>query len=320
MVEVCLQTKLVCSKENILIESIKEQSASYLNQGPAQNANYCRPQNPVFYCFKTTWTETTNTSNFEKLKKLKNCVPDRWQNIRYRLEQKLGMHFADSGHRVTSFLSARQIINFEENSLKSAKELADDDFVDEQAVLILFRHPSTHGIGHFVPLDLLGEWRIWFINSRAEQHLKTGRKLFNVRTQDFYTSTHAINKGGRWFPRTMLHASSYIDRPPLHWCCPRCQHPGVHWEAQCDTPETNYRIAKFSRRTAHGIPKSLLTKVYPDSHDGRMAILQDNQGNLYRNDLFESPFGTAIGLGIGKRKADLLGHENDERENSFEST
>lgn len=320
MEEVRLQAKNVCYQEEVLIESVKAQSASYLNQGPPQTANYYRPKNHIFYCFKTAWTETLNESNFAKLKKLENCVPDRWENVRYRLERKLDMHLAESRNRVTSFLSARQIVNFEVNSLAVAKELDDDDFVDEQAVLILFRHPSTHGIGHFVPLDMIREWRLWFLKSRAEQNLKIGRKLFNVRPQDFYTNTHGINKSGRWFPQKMLHASSYITRPPLHWPCPRCQHPGVHWESQCDTPVSHFKNSKLSGRKVHGIPKSLLTKVNPDSFDGHRTILQDSHGNLYRNNFFETPFGTSVELGIGKRKAALLGHENDERDNSFEVT
>lgn len=248
---------------------------------PRPNKPYVRPEAKLFYCLKTAWRENPSTDNPVPLLELPRSVPDVWENVRYRLEQKIGLHDSAGGYRQTSFLCARQIVDFEDGSLAHAHRLSDADVLDEHSVIVLYRMPSSHGIGHYVPLDLLDEWRSWFDCAFTAQDAKHGRKTFGAQERDFHTRTHSRGRGGRWYRRKMLHASNYGDVPPMHWNCPLCQAAGDHWEDACTAPVEEHRVSIKQRKKIHGIPRSRLRQVDPESAEGRMATLQDNDGNIY---------------------------------------
>lgn len=235
---------------------------------------YTRPEGVVHWCMRTAWKEDPELTRMER------AAPDTWENIRFRLEQHLKLHDSSPHRGTASFIVARIVNDFETRDIKRFPELKDDEIVDEDSVIIVFRRPSTNRIGHYVPLACLQEWERWIDSKLRTKELRKAsskRTHFNSERRDFFTSTHTWGKYG-WFPRKQRHASNYVDKPPPFRRCENCDEPGDHWEADC---QAKARTAKRKLRMIHGIPRSQLRKVDPDSEEGRKATLTDLEGNLY---------------------------------------
>ena len=248
--------------------------------GPISPRGYTRPTACIHYCAKNSWCEEPSLTTF------KNCAPDKWENIRYRIEQASGLH-NDIGRAGSSFFTAQIVTNFESRDLKTFPHLADDDLVDEDAVIIVSRKPSVNGLGHYVPLDLLEEWETWITQKlQKKDGTKSAHTHSKVEKRDFYTATHSWGRHG-WFPRRQLHASHYSITPPKYWHCPRCNIAGEHWENMCLTPDAEIRTNTKNIHLIHGIPRSQLRMVERDSEEGRKATLRDSEGNLYVDKIME---------------------------------
>ena len=261
--------------------SAASQYSSGTADGPCATTSYKRPNGKLFYCLRLQWRSNATDADAVSLTPFERSVPDTWENVRFRMEREMGLHNTAGGNRQTSFIDAKQIVDFDDRSIDKALDLTDDSLLEEHAVLIVYRRPSTHDIPHYIPLDLFGEWQEWFDEQVATQNARKGRKMFHARERDFYTRTHSRGHGKRWFRRNQLHASNYGDVPPKHWACPRCQVAGDHWEERCKAPDDQVRVAPSHRKMIHGIPRDRLRRVDPESAEGRMATLQDAEGNVY---------------------------------------
>jgi hypothetical protein len=253
-----------------------DQRRSMCKSEPNPPHNYVRPEGSLHYCMRSGWREEPD------LTVMKRCTPDRWDNVRYRLENYMGLHDT-SGKRVTSFLTAQIVNDFESRDLKYFPILKDHEIVDEDAVIIIMRKPSINGINHYVPLDMIVEWAQWFEQKKFSKESKVTRgkrTTFSAQDMDFYTSTHSRGRKG-WYRRTQLHASCYSDRPPKYWHCPKCDIAGKHWEIECLATQDELRIQKKNLKLIHGIPKTQLRQVDPESLEGRMATLRDVDDNRY---------------------------------------
>ena len=248
---------------------------------PRGNPSYQRPGKTMYYCLKTIWRELYTPETQVVFSLLLQSVPDTWENVRYRIERDMGLHSTTAGRSQASFISGKQIVDFEDGSLKRAVDLTDNYLLDEHAVVVVHRRPSTNGIGHYVPLDMLYEWREWFTAADAAQKATNGRKRFSAQERDFHTRTHSHGKGDKWFRRELLHASNYDKKPPPNWHCPQCQAAGDHWEHDCTASEEEKRVAPRLRKMIHGIPRNSLRQVDPESSEGRSALLCDAEGNVY---------------------------------------
>jgi hypothetical protein len=282
---------------------------------PRPTIGYLTPKGNLFYCFKTLWRDNLDEGTPVEMLELTHSVPDCWENVRYRLEQKVGLHNSTTGNRPTAFLCARQIIDFENGELDNAHQLSDIDILDEHSVIVLYRQPSNNGIGHYVPLDMLEVWRTWFDAANAAQKkARHGRRMFGAKESDFHTCTHSHGKGDRWFRRQLLHASNYGDVPPAHWHCPRCQVAGDHWENTCIAPEEELRVSIKRRRMIHGIPRSRLRQVDPESSEGRMSLRHDGEGNVYveRTVAHDENWMSKMGMGMGILPGNVQTVQEDE--------
>jgi len=221
---------------------------------------------------------------------------DTWENLRYVLEKKMGLHnrATKNGRELPgSFLVGHRFVDEDTSSYFTRNELLPNDLIQNGDRIVLFRKPMKANMGHkaYVPLkyrkqaqaveEVIGPTptaqapEVKFTDEMTEE-----QKIALLMHQASWAGgTMATGKRKRvsggplnvhpsMLPQD-LHDDNTGPVPPPHYICHRCNESG-HYIKYCPTLQDKDFIGYNRRQMPHGIPKSSL----------RMAVTEDERGSI----------------------------------------
>ena len=133
----------------------------------------------VFYCSAAEWGSASI-----KLKCIKDCAPDLWENIKYKIGRRIGLfnHSANKSKAIVK-ISGKLVIHSLscDGNIAHFPMLQDKQMVFDQSVILISRFPC-YNERHFVPLGCKKEWEIWMSALEAAwRRRKDSNKNFRMR-------------------------------------------------------------------------------------------------------------------------------------------
>lgn len=139
----------------------------------------------VFYCSATEWGSASI-----RLKCLKDCAPDLWENVRYKIGKRIGLFsHSVSKNKTIVKISGKLVIHSPngDTNRDSFPLLQDKQMVFDQSVILISRFPC-YGELHCVPIGCQKEWEIWMSLLEASWRRKRDNKRQFRMRQMFYVA------------------------------------------------------------------------------------------------------------------------------------
>lgn len=217
-----------------------------------------------------------------KLQTIDNCAPAPWAHVRYFIERQLDLHSLRE-RRNSSFIKGYVVTDFEQLVIRPLT--IDTEYIANETVIVLSRHPLPTDMPHFVPEALTKHFRFWFEQEKRKLGDKRLGKVLRVRRDErgFATASVRFRNHGRvrMLGAPNMHASCMPNAKtaPPWYACKRCGKRGVHWDVYCQ--ESEDIVPMRSKRAIHGIPRFELVELDPASGEGRRAPYKDLEGRVY---------------------------------------
>jgi hypothetical protein len=243
-----------------------------------------RPTGSIFYIMRMEWCLDENVRQTPQ--ELLNVAPAPWEDVRYFLEQRLGILRAC---KMGSYLKALVVTDFDTRNLKAFPALSDPhEIVAPQSVIVVSRLPRPKGLPVYVPNHWVEDFQTWRYFDRRDQARKRSRGT--TRVEAFVSRIHLYLPTGKRVSGTgdWGHASEFVGPHkraiPGGLMCHKCRLMGYHLEADCPNRNANddpLEIPMEAKKLVRGIPRSSMRLLADGSHEAKYATLRDETGNCY---------------------------------------
>ncbi len=223
-----------------------------------------------------------------------NPAGEPWDEVRYRLERKFGMHDLTAKRKPDSFLVGWVAVPKQTfAAYQRTPPLAADHWCQNGQRLILARRPFAPGQRAHVPprfqqqeqalARILSEPLSTLPPARPATAAPSALRITADMTED--EKMHVLMEHTHQQTAPATHATRPASRPPSGYICFRCQTPG-HWKQDCTMPRQLCRPPRHEYKTPAGIPRSFLRPAESEEDrrhamktlDGRFVVEQTPTG------------------------------------------